>query len=65
MPDHPPILFYDLVAQKDIGAPYFSPATIRARLGFALKKVPIQTVEVSAAQAGMWRGAWLTWMHDR
>lgn len=47
MPDSQPILFYDLVAHKGIDAPYFSPATIRARLGFALKKVPIQTVEVS------------------
>jgi len=47
MPEPQPILFYDLVAQKGLGAPYFSPATIRARLGFALKQVPIETVEVS------------------
>ena len=41
-----PILFYDLVAHKDQGAPLFSPNTIRARLAFAVKGIPIETVEV-------------------
>lgn len=47
-----PILFYELVAQHGVDAPYFSPATIRARLGFALKGVPIKTVEVRARPEG-------------
>jgi len=47
MPATQPIPFYELVAQKGAHAPFFSPATIRARLAFALKGVPIETVEVS------------------
>lgn len=38
------IVFYDLVAYP--GAPFFSPATARARAAFAAKQVPIKTVEV-------------------
>ncbi len=51
------ILFYELVAQHGVDAPYFSPATIRARLGFALKGVPIKTVEVSSRPDSRYAGA--------
>lgn len=47
MADSTPIVFYDLVAQKGTHAPFFSPATIRALLAFALKGIPVETVEVS------------------
>lgn len=53
MSDTQPILFYDLVAKKGVNAPLFSPATIRARLAFALKGVPIETVEVSQPAVSM------------
>ena len=42
-----PIPFYELASVADTGGPYFSPHCFRARLAFALKGVPITTVEVS------------------
>lgn len=41
-----PIAFYEVVGAP--GGPFFSPWTVRARLAFALKRVPIRTVEVSS-----------------
>ncbi len=44
----PTITLYELASHAGTGGPWFSPHCFRARLAFALKRVPISTVEVSA-----------------
>lgn len=53
MSSQSPIQFHDLVAHKGQNAPLFSPNTIRARLAFAVKGIPIETVEVSGGESSL------------